>query len=82
MGSRKKVRLRYAEDKPKDCKFCYFWENRKVGCTLGEADCYYLLPEKEPDTECVNCPYGRASPCVGWCTKRLLQERKAVRRDE
>lgn len=26
--------LKFAEDRPKDCKFCYFWGGKKKGCTL------------------------------------------------
>lgn len=27
--------LKFAEDKPKDCKFCYYWGGKKKGCILG-----------------------------------------------
>ena len=71
---------RYAVDKPKNCKFCYFGENRNVGCIRGEENCYYLLSKKtKPLKECDVCPYGRASRCVGWCTKKLIQEREKAR---
>lgn len=31
--------------------------------------------DKRPKPEkCRNCPYGRDSPCIGWCTKKILQE--------
>ena len=33
----------YAADKPDDCRFCYFWKNRKQGCRLGKENCYYLI---------------------------------------
>ncbi len=64
----------YAPDKPRDCSLCYFWEKKK-GCSLGGDNCYYLIstPEKT-NNECDGCPYGRHSPCIGWCTKQLLQE--------
>ena len=38
--------IRYAADKPKQCKFCYYWGGRSKGCELGEENCYYILPEK------------------------------------
>ena len=63
----------YSPDKPKDCRFCYYWKNNKVGCELGIEKCYYRLPKKAV-SECDGCPYGRASPCIGWCTKRILEE--------
>ena len=22
----------YTEDKPKDCRYCYFWDRKKKGC--------------------------------------------------
>ena len=28
--------VRYYADKPRNCRGCYFWKNRKVGCTLGK----------------------------------------------
>ena len=39
--------IRYASDKPKDCKFCYYWNSRKKDCSLGKENCYYILPEKK-----------------------------------
>jgi len=66
---------RYAPDKPKDCRYCYFWKNKKTGCILSKENCYYLIsvPPK-PKSECDGCPYGRNSPCIGWCTKKILRE--------
>lgn len=46
------------------------------GCTYrGKTDCYYISAQKPPAavSECDGCPYGRASPCIGWCTKELLR---------
>ena len=65
----------YAADKPDDCRFCYFWKNRKQGCRLGKENCYYLIsvPPK-PKTECDGCPYGRDHPCSGWCTKKIMRD--------
>lgn len=37
---------KYAEDKPKDCSYCYFWNSRKNGCSKEE--CYYRLLPEEP----------------------------------
>ena len=34
--------VRYHADRPLDCALCAFWKNRKTGCILGEANCYYL----------------------------------------
>ena len=28
-------KMRFAEDRPKSCKFCYFWQGRNKGCELG-----------------------------------------------
>ena len=34
--------VKYAEDRPKDCRYCYFWSGKKKGCDLGgEENCYY-----------------------------------------
>ena len=54
---------KYAEDKPKDCSYCYFWNSRKNGCSKEE--CYYRLLPEEPFEEkeetwcCEGCPYGK-----------------------
>ena len=40
---------KYAEDKPKDCSYCYFWNSRKNGCSKEE--CYYRLLPEEPFEE-------------------------------
>lgn len=65
----------YAQDKPRDCRYCYFWKNKKKGCTLGKGNCYYLISvPPEPKSECDGCPYGKHHPCIGWCTKKILRE--------
>ena len=37
------VQQRYREEKPKNCKYCYFWENK--ACIRGVENCYYLIKE-------------------------------------
>lgn len=65
----------YAEDKPSDCRLCYFWKNNKKGCSLGVENCYYLIQAPgKTKTDCDGCPYGRDQPCIGWCTKKILRE--------
>lgn len=34
--------VRYYADRPRSCKVCFFWKNRKAGCTLKKENCYYL----------------------------------------
>lgn len=71
--------IRYASDKPKECKYCYYWEGKKKGCLLGEERCYYILPpeeEKKKKNPCDGCPYGRVSPCIGYCLREIQQNRK------
>ena len=34
--------VRYHSDRPLNCRGCYFWKNRKAGCSLGKENCYYL----------------------------------------
>ena len=65
--------VRYHADRPWNCKNCFWWKNKKVGCLLGEDNCYYLAeePKKEP-TPCDGCPYGRYKPCIGFCMKHIL----------
>lgn len=61
--------LKFAEDKPKDCKFCYYWG--------GKEKCFYLIKEQPPvkKTKCTDCPYKKTGPCIGWCTRDLLQKK-------
>lgn len=63
----------FASDKPKDCKYCYFWRESS-GCTLSKHGCYYLIKEPDIKTECEGCPYGAHHPCIGWCTKKVMRE--------
>lgn len=64
---------RFSEEKPKDCRYCYFWCGKKKCCSLGKAECYYKVIEEEvKKNECSDCPYGKHSPCIGWCMKKLL----------
>lgn len=67
----------YAMDKPKDCRYCYYWQSEEKGCLLGEKNCYYLLrPGKnKKKNPCDGCPYGRINPCVGFCMKEILKKR-------
>ena len=71
---------RYAEDKPKDCAYCYFWNEKEYRCM--EPKCYYLLDKTGGCSEgipikgadCKECPYGRHSPCLGYCLQKILLE--------
>lgn len=68
---------RYAADKPKNCKYCYFWNGRKRECSLTEERCYYLLPTKEeqkPKSRCDGCAYARNAPCIGFCMIDILAD--------
>ena len=75
--------VRYYADRPHDCRKCFFWKNRKVGCTLGKENCYYLAEviKTEQEKKCENCPYAKGQPCVtASCYKDLehwLQELRA-----
>ena len=69
------MKTQYAADKPSDCRYCYYWKNKRKGCSLGKANCYYRIsPPPKLKSDCDGCPYGRAQPCMGWCTKKLLRE--------
>lgn len=69
---------KYLEDKPKSCDYCYWWQGQKKGCILPE--CYYLMPEevKKPEDHnagnCKTCPYGKHTPCIGYCIAKLQKE--------
>ena len=64
--------VRYYAERPKSCRSCYFWKNRKAGCSLGRENCYYLAEAPEKKSPCEGCPYGRVKPCIGVCMKKLL----------
>ena len=73
--------INFAVDKPKDCKYCYFWEGRNKGCGLGgEEQCYYRIPDKKHDkitTKCYGCCYKRPDePCIGYCMKKILDDNR------
>lgn len=61
--------IRYHKDRPASCRQCYFWKNRKVGCTLGKENCYYLAESTKKKNPCEGCCYG---PCVSFCMKKVL----------
>ena len=42
--------IQYSPDKPKDCKYCYWYYKRK-GCTYGDH-CYYEVKPKEKESPC------------------------------
>ena len=63
----------YADDKPKNCRFCYWWDLRKKSCILTEERCYYRISKPERGKgACAGCPYGIGRPCVGYCMRKLL----------
>ena len=68
--------VRYHDDRPNDCSFCFFWKNRKVGCTLGKENCYYLAESPEKHSPCEGCGY---APCVSFCMKNVLEKMEAAR---
>ena len=75
--------VHYYAERPHDCRKCFFWKNRKVGCSLGSENCYYLaeVVKTEQEKKCENCPYAKGAPCVtASCYKDLekwLRDRRA-----
>lgn len=65
---------RYYADRPKSCKSCFFWKNRKTGCILGEQNCYYLAEtvKTEQENKCAGCCYAKGQPCVSACCYKEL----------
>lgn len=41
-----------------DCQYCLYWKGKLKGCVCPDGCC---------------CPYGRAAPCIGWCTKEVMR---------
>lgn len=66
-----------------DCRYCLYWKGLRKGCTYEKGCCCdipQMPPNKPPQpqptvavSECDNCPYGRDSPCIGWCTKDVMR---------
>ena len=47
--------VRYYADRPQSCRGCFFWKNRKVGCSLKKENCYYLAESPKPTSPCMGC---------------------------
>lgn len=62
---------KYAENKPKECTLCRFYDEKNNKCGLDA--CYYLLeaPEKK-ESPCDGCPYGKHHEICFPCWKKLL----------
>ena len=76
-GKYKKIEeMKYAHDKPSDCRYCYWWFVAEERCILGEGQCYYILPKttNRKKSECDDCPYGKASPCIGYCLRKIMNK--------
>ena len=58
----------YTEDKPKDCRYCYFWGRKKKGCMLDS--CYYQRkPENVIPLKGIRSRY--------WTMKRWIRRLRA-----
>ena len=44
---------------------------RKVGCSLGKENCYYLAESPKKRSPCDGCCYG---PCVSFCMRKCMNE--------
>ena len=71
------------DDKPWDCRYCYYWAGRIRGCQL--KNCWYLIhlpeqPKQEfdengvPVLNCKTCAYGKNGPCIGYCIAKIQRE--------
>ena len=63
-----------SDSMPISCEYCYFWHQNC--CTRGSDGCFYLMKIKRrtrEKTKCIDCPYGRDFPCLGWCTKDIME---------
>lgn len=68
-----------------DCLNCLHWLGNEKGCALGEFPCPFSTPVsastvKSSHSACKGCPYGRDSPCIGWCTKEILRTHESTKR--
>ena len=63
----------YLEDKPRDCKYCYWWYKRK-GYTYHQGCYYELTPEPQAKkSPCDGCAYGKNTPCIGYFIKEVMK---------
>ena len=73
----------YASDKPSDCAYCYFFSARRKKCKRKE--CFYRIsspPLRRKVTHwepCEGCPYGKHTPCLGYCIVKAVKEVKEHR---
>ena len=73
----------YASDKPSDCAYCYFFSARRKKCKRKE--CFYRIsspPLRRKVTHwepCEGCPYGKHTPCPGYCIVKAMKEVKEHR---
>lgn len=67
--------VRYYRDRPNNCRDCFFWKNRKVGCMLGAENCYYLAEtvKTAQEKKCEGCSYAKGGPCVSACCYKDLE---------
>ena len=63
--------VRYYADRSTSCRGCFFWKNRKTGCSLKKENCYYLAESPKKKSPCDGCCYG---PCVSFCMKKCMNE--------
>jgi len=36
----------------------------------------------EKPVACRSCPYGRHQPCIGWCTRKILEEMRQLKEEK
>ena len=57
-----------------DCRYCLYRKGKLKGCVYGIEQVYEAAADSAaPVSECEGCPYGRAAPCIGWCTKEVMR---------
>ena len=64
--------VRYYADRPSSCRGCFFWKNRKAGCSLKKENCYYLAESPKKTSPCVGYCYG---PCVSFLRWKVSKAR-------
>ena len=74
IGIRQMSEQRYADDKPRDCRYCYFWNESSEVCE--RQICYYLLPEEEKAVLLLPVGYAAegAVPTERHGTKKPIEE--------
>lgn len=76
--------VKYWNDKPYECCYCWFWLQKAQECELGKNNCYYRLDydrsQLNSTENCSTCCYTQDGICVSaTCYQKLYAELRKLR---